>query len=63
MVKVQTHLHWGWGYVRPSPRSATNSVWEDLDQSLPLPGLSFLTSEMGVITPPLRPSPGGGTWA
>lgn len=51
----------GLGYVGPSPRAATNSAWGDLRQSLPLPSLSFLTYEMGTITPPLGPSPHGGT--
>lgn len=63
MIKDQIHLYWDRGCVGPGSHSATDSVWEDLGQSLPLPGVSFLTCEMILITPPPHPSPGRGTEA
>lgn len=54
-LRTNVHLHGGWSCGCLGPYSATHSVWGDLGQSFPLPGLSFLACEMGMITSPLFP--------
>lgn len=51
-------IYTGSGCVGPDRRSAADTVWRNLGQSLPLPELSFLACEMGMLTPPLCPSQG-----